>query len=232
MQTTSVSIYGDSLLRATVPDQNFRYHFTFQPFLDRITTALPVSLLNRAHFGATVKKGESLLERDISQGQVSDYMLLEYGGNDCNFDWSSVAQHPEANHFPMTELAKFTQAMRTMAKKILACGSTPVFMTLPPIDAHRYLSFICRDGLDRNSILHWLGDEQMIYRYQELYSDSIAKLASQEKLVCLDVRSAFLQRHDLSQLIAADGIHLSPQGYDFLFGLLFDALQGASTQAG
>ena len=75
-------------------------------------------------------------------------------------------------------------------------------------------------------------EDPFVCAKRELSEETGYTASHWEKLTCLDVRSSFLQRHDLSQLIAADGIHLSHQGYDFLFGLLFDALQGASAQAG
>ena len=101
-------------------------------------------------------------------------------------------------------------------------GVQPVMMTLPPIDGERYLDFLCRDNLRRDRILDWLGEPQMIYRHQELYADTAAEIALRENIPLIPVRQTFLRNHRLSQLIAADGIHLTMPGYEQLFDTLAD----------
>ena len=103
---------------------------------------------------------------------------------------------------------------------LLGAGVQPVLMTLPPIDAERYLDFICRSGRSRENIVYWLGDVQRIYHYQEMYSAAITRCAWQHHLPLIDVRSAFLPERDLPDMIAADGIHLTMAGYERLFELL------------
>lgn len=102
----------------------------------------------------------------------------------------------------------------------MRAGVQPVLMTLPPIDGKRYLDYICRDGLSRERILQWLGDEGRIYRHQELYSDTVASFAMSEGLPLIDVRRRFLPLRELPQMIAADGIHLTMPGYRQLFDTL------------
>ena len=70
--------------------------------------------------------------------------------------------------------------MKEMLDTLRQKGVKPVMMTLPPIDAARYLAHICRDGLSREAIMSWLREVQMIYRHQELYSDAAARLAMSE----------------------------------------------------
>ena len=57
----------------------------------------------------------------------------------------------------------------------------------------------------------------MIYRHQELYADTAAEIALRENIPLIPVRQTFLRNHRLSQLIAADGIHLTMPGYEQLF---------------
>lgn len=59
------------------------------------------------------------------------------------------------------------QTLTDMARRLLAAGIQPVFMTLPPIDAERYLREISRRGADQTRVLQWLGDTQRIYRGEE-----------------------------------------------------------------
>ena len=44
-------------------------------------------------------RGVSKLENHISK-ENPDIVLLEYGGNDCAFNWDEVADNPDANHLP------------------------------------------------------------------------------------------------------------------------------------
>ena len=49
-------LYGDSLLKATVPDEEFRYHFHASELL----SGHP-EVVSRAMMGATVRKGRQLV---------------------------------------------------------------------------------------------------------------------------------------------------------------------------
>lgn len=166
-----IYIYGDSLLKATVPDESFRYHF----HLPEVMNWYPrerVAVTNRSKMGATSTKGLQLVEHDVARGMDARYALVAYGGNDSDYDWPAVAEDPALDHRPRTELPTFVETMRSAVKALREKGVQPVMMTLPPIDAARYLRFICRGGLSRERIMQWLGEEQMIYRHQEMYSDA------------------------------------------------------------
>lgn len=214
-----VYIYGDSLMKATMPDQAFRYHFHLAELLPRYVKE-GVELVNRAKMGATVRKGRSLVAHDVARGLAANYALVAYGGNDSDFDWAAIADAPEKDHRPHTELSDFRQMLGETVDALRGAEVQPVLMTLPPVDARRYLNFICRGGLNRENILRWLGDEQRIYRYQEAYSDTVAYFAAQRHLPLVDVRRPFLLDRQLPALIASDGIHLTMQGYTKLYDIL------------
>ena len=65
----------------------------------------------------------------------------------------------------------------------------------------------------------------MIYRHQEMYSDAGARLALEEGVPLIGVRENFLGDHHFSDLLAADGIHLTMAGYRRLFDTLADWLR-------
>ena len=211
-------IYGDSLLKATMPDADMRYHF----HLPEVMAQYPsdrLEVVNRAKMGATVTKGLSLVEHDVQRGMDARWALVAYGGNDSDFDWEAIAAAPEQEHLPHTVLPEFIEKLRCAVQELASAGVQPVLMTLPPIDGQRYFQFISRRA-DGGSILRWLGDEGRIYRHQELYSDTVASFAMREGLPLIDVRRRFLPLRELPQMIAADGIHLTMQGYRQLFDTL------------
>ena len=211
-------IYGDSLLKATVPDEEMHYHF----HLPEVMAQYPsdrLEVVNRAKMGATVTKGLSLVAHDAARGIDARWALVAYGGNDSDFDWEAIAAAPEQEHLPHTVLPEFIEKLRCAVQELASAGVQPVLMTLPPIDGQRDFQFISRRA-DGGSILRWLGDVGRIYRHQELYSDAVAALAMTEGLPLIDVRRQFLPMRDLSRYIAADGIHLTMTGYRCLFDTL------------
>ena len=213
-------IYGDSLLKATVPDEEMRYHFHLPEVMAHYPTDR-LEVVNRAKMGATVTKGLSLVEHDAARGIDARWALVAYGGNDSDFDWPAIAAAPENEHLPHTVLPEFVEKLRCVVKILCDAGVQPVLMTLPPIDSVRYFNFISRRS-DGQRILDWLGDVGRIYRHQEMYSDAVAALAMGEGLPLIDVRRQFLPLRDLPRLIAADGIHLTMSGYRQLFDTLAD----------
>ena len=218
-------IYGDSLLKATMPDEQFHYHFHLPEVMERYS-GRQTEVVNRSKMGATVREGEALLEHDLRRGMQADYALIAYGGNDSDFDWDAVQAHPQESHLPRTTLADFKEILLCMIRELRERGVQPVLMTLPPIDAQRYLDFLCREGRSRERILDWLGDTQRIYRHQELYSDTVARLAYETGTPLIGVREMFLDEKRLPKLIAADGIHMTMEGYGKLFDTLADWLRG------
>ena len=85
-------IYGDSLLKATMPDEQFHYHFHLPEVMERYS-GRQTEVVNRSKMGATVRKGQALLEHDLRRGMQADYALIAYGGNDSDFDWDAVQAH-------------------------------------------------------------------------------------------------------------------------------------------
>ena len=151
-------IYGDSLLKATMPDTEMRYHF----HLPEVMAQYPsdrLEVVNRAKMGATVTKGLSLVEHDVQRGIDARWALVAYGGNDSDFDWEAIAAAPEEEHLPHTVLPEFTEKLRRAVTALRSAGVQPVLMTLPPIDGQRYFSFISQRA-DGGSVLRWLGDVQ------------------------------------------------------------------------
>ena len=215
-----LQIYGDSIMKAVVVDEQYHYRPLAKAMLQQLQEETGAEITNRAHFGYTTHKGQAVLLKDLEKGLDCQYALLEFGGNDCDYNWAEVAADPLGEHQPHIPLPQFLRNLEEMAQSLLTNGIQPILMTLPPLDAQRYLNFIDRLGSSKDAVLRWLGDVQMIYRWQELYSAAIVRLADRLHLPLVDVRSRFLSRRDYSSLIARDGIHLTHAGY----GLVFEEL--------
>lgn len=92
-------IYGDSLLKATVPDAAMRYHFHLSEVMAQYPTER-LEVVNRAKMGSTISKGLSLVEHDVSRGMDARWALVAYGGNDSDFDWPASPPTPRGPQAP------------------------------------------------------------------------------------------------------------------------------------
>jgi len=211
----TVSVYGDSLLKGVSLVGN-RYTVCTRKAADFARTH-GIELLNRSYFGATVEKGLQRLSRDIAdKAPLGEYTVLEFGGNDCDFDWAAVAANPAGEHLCKVPPERFSQLMKAAVEKVRAAGGKPLLTTLPPIDPDRYLTWICRGGLSRERILQWLGDLNAIYRWQELYATLVRSLSESCRVPLVDLREAFLSRRRMDGLLCADGIHPTDAGHEVI----------------
>lgn len=210
-------IFGDSIMKGTVYEGG-RYRSCYTQVLLPGTEGLSIALDNRSRFGFTAERGLGLIKKAIAAGERPDYALVEYGGNDCNFDWPAIGKNPDYPHQPVTALADFKATLRECVETLRGAGITPVLMSLPPVDSDKYYEHIVSGGVDRANLLKFIGAPLAIYRYQELYSDAISKLARAEELPLVDVRSAFLEciGSPFSRLISGDGLHPTEEGYGII----------------
>ncbi len=217
MENIAVNIYGDSLMRGTVIDENRRYHSTIGNLLSRLAGRFGLAFNNKARFGITIDKGERILKNDLRAGLGCDFALVEFGGNDCSFMWQEIGADPARDHQPFTRLEAFEETCHEMVRSIRQAGAQPVLMSLPPLDAEKHLAFISGgEETRRGNILRWLGDVQMIYRFHELYSNTVVKIAERTGALLVDVRARFLDKHNLREWVGADGAHPTHKGYQLI----------------
>ena len=67
------------------------------------------------------------------------------------------------------------------------------------------------------NVLKWLGSVETIYRYQEMYSIMVEKIARAVDVALIDIRSAFLSDHHYENFICEDGIHPNSKGYELIY---------------
>ena len=213
-----VVVWGDSLAKGVVWNEARKRHaYSKLTAVDIAADKLGIEIVNRAKFGCTAPQGMELMERDGNDGIVCDTAVIEFGGNDCNFDWAAVSEHPEEQHLPATPPEEYLKSMRAIVRWLFARNIRPVLMTLPPIDAERCFRFLVGDRLNPKHILKWLGDVQQIYRYQEMYSLLVEKVARECSIQLIDLRQRCLEnRGFVKEMICADGLHLTEEGQRFI----------------
>lgn len=217
MKKINVEVYGDSILKGVLLDKTtLRYSTIKNSVIDYLSSKIPFCIKNNARFGYTITKGYSQLERDLDKGLDCDAVVLEYGGNDCDFDWKLISENPSCEYYPKTKLEDFEKTYIEMIDKLKKKNIIPVLTSLPPINAEKYINWVCRNGLNKENIVNWLGDIQMIYRFQELYSKTIESIANKTGSLYIDLRRAFLDKHNFADLICEDGIHPNEEGHKLI----------------
>lgn len=203
-------IFGDSVMRGAL------YHDEkFSPVQNRFETMLTAghTVKNHAKIGHTAQNVLLDLKRKLPAAPAEDTLiLLGFGGNDCNFCWAEISKDPYSEHFPATKPSDFVSLYQEAIDTVKSAGLTPVLTNLVPLDAPRFMAHISR-GLDRERIASWLGDESMLYRWQEHYSCLVCDIARENGLCLLDIRTPFLLSHRYSHLMGEDGIHPTEEGY-------------------
>lgn len=173
-----------------------------------------IQIHNYARFGCTIRKAIRWIRRDCEEsGKPEDSVVLEFGGNDCDYDWARISQNPVLRIQCKTPPEEFAALYREALALIRQSGRRPVAMTLPPIHSLRYLNFVCKNGLLKENLLRWLGDAGAIGRRQRLYSELALQVAREEQAEVIDLRAAFPQDETaLAELLCEDGIHPNQKG--------------------
>lgn len=217
---TRIAALGDSLIKGVVLNEKNRYSVLDNSFIEIISEEMDLYVENYAKFGCTVDFGCSVLERHGDEIASSDYTFLEYGGNDCDFNWMEIADDPESRHTPKTILESFRQKFLYLIYKVKELGSRPVIFSLPPIDSDLYFSFITRmmDQRQKNNVKEWLGgDVNVIACWHESYNKVLFELAEKTASPMIDITTPFEEyKGRLKEVYCYDGIHPNLKGHQLI----------------
>ncbi|MDR2865671.1 MAG: SGNH/GDSL hydrolase family protein [Spirochaetaceae bacterium] len=206
----TVGVFGDSILKGIqIDDTNKRYYVNNHIDIELLAQRHSVIIKNNSMFGCTVKKGLLLLHKRMCTGY--NIVVLEYGGNDCDFNWKAISERPNDEHSPNTPLEVFENMYLEIINTLKSRGIEPILTSLPPLDPQRFFDWFCR-GLNKDNILKWLGSINAIYRAQEMYSRIIEKIALETKTRLVDLRGEFLKHRRIDDLLCQDGTHPSTEG--------------------
>lgn len=212
-----VLIFGDSLARGVVWDESrSRYALSPRAAVKRVAEETGLQIVNRARMGMTAEGGLACMQADLDAGMTAEAVLIEFGGNDSDFDWRAISDNPHADHQPKTRIDTYEDDVRRMIELAGSHGMSAVLCTLPPIISESYFDFFSQGGLNTDNILMWLGDKNKIYRFHERYSLVLGRLAREYGCRLLDLRSAFLEKWDAHPYYCRDGIHPNDLGQELI----------------
>lgn len=226
IENRNISVWGDSIMKGIVRDETSQgYRVLESNCVKQFAGTTGANIANHACFGMTTVKAFERIKRSIIRKppHENDIVLIEYGGNDCDFNWQEISDNPDTIHNPKTPLSLFSRNLQAIIDLFKSLKLSPILMSLPPLEPARYLEWISR-GLSRVNILKWLGDVNKIYRQQELYNDTVVEIARNNDLRLVDVRRKFLLSDCYPSLICDDGIHPNDRGHDAIYSAFIDFL--------
>ena len=210
--TQSFCVFGDSIASGIVFDNVRNKYVLMKDWLKSKSCSVAE---NFARFGCTVGRGGDIIKKHLGDVNKYDFTILEFGGNDCDYDWKAVAENPNGTHSPKTTMTEFVHNYTNIIKEIRQHLGNPVLVNLPPIDSEKYFNWVSQ-GLDKDNILRWLGDKERIYRWHEFYNTAVHNLSSVHNVPLIDIRSKFLDKNSFTEYICDDGIHPNPAGYEMI----------------
>lgn len=214
MTCSEIHIWGDSLARGVLyNEQKGRYAISRERCANRLQTELNCKVVNHSNMGATVMDGLNWFE--TFQPVDSALCAVEFGGNDCDLDWKTVAEHPEEPIQARVDLKDYAAGLSMFVAQIRARNMRPMLVTPLPLEAKRYFAWVTR-GLNAKNVLTALGDVEHIYRWQERYAITMQDVARETHCELLNLRDVFLARKDYTSLMCADGIHPNDEGHRVL----------------
>ena len=207
-----IEVFGDSILKGIqINPFSKRYHVNNNIGIEMLSERFSLKIVNRSKLGCTVTKGKALLDSFLAETQDCTAILMDYGGNDCDFNWKAISANPGKEHEPNTPIGIFRKTYLDIINRIREKGIRPVITNLPPLEPQRYFDWFCK-GLNKENVLRWLDGVNTIYRYHEFYSRTIEEIAKKTKTMLVDLRSAFLNERHIGRFLCEDGIHPNSEG--------------------
>jgi lysophospholipase L1-like esterase len=209
--------YGDSITKGIIYDnEKSKYATLKENFTSIIGNNIKGSVYNAGKFGNTIIRGVSKMYNDVIK-KSPDIVLIEFGGNDCDYKWDDIAKNPDMEYKPNTDIFTFRETLLTMIDTLKVNHILPALMTLPPLDPLKYFKWISKeDSFAEKNILHFLGTKDRLFTWHNSYSKMITQVASETNTILIDVRSEFLKYSDYSQFLCKDGIHPNIEGQSLI----------------
>ncbi len=218
---------GDSVMRGivvkdkTVAPVKYNYMISDYGFVNICQHDLGVAIQNYACFGSTVAHGMKSIMKHEEEIRQSNYVVFEYGGNDCDFDWKAVSENPDIHHLCKTPIDVFHDKYVELLKKVKELGAKPVVLSLPVIDSDRFFDTVSQ-GLNRDNILRFLGGKTVyIEHWHEIYNLEVFKLAKSLDVPMIDITTPFLERPDYLNYLCDDGMHPNQHGHKLIADTIY-----------
>lgn len=215
--TSNVCAFGDSVLKGIVFDKKTeKYQQIENSFANLSCSTFGIPITNFGKFGSTIETVEKSFMRYYDRLNDFQYIVFECGGNDCDHNWKEIAENPGGLHYPRCTIPEFTEKYNYLINKVKEMGKVPILLSLPPIDAERYLNTLSK-SLNKENIMDWMdGCVQYITNWHERYNLEVFKIARDNSVDIIDITTVFLDMKDYRTYLCDDGIHPNEKGHSLI----------------
>ena len=197
-------VFGDSILKGviTIPNSDKLFDVTENDSLSLAQKELGFELDNRSIYGNITSKGLIKLQKFFEKGGEADFCIIEFGSNDCDYDWGTLVQK--------VPLEDYLANLAAMVKLCREHKVTPLMMGLIPYICDDWFKTIIK-GQNEAAILDFLGgNPEQLGKNQLIYKNAQADFVQKNKVQFLDPWQIF-QGH--KEIMCYDGIHPNEEGY-------------------
>ncbi|MGM9767998.1 MAG: SGNH/GDSL hydrolase family protein [Candidatus Cryptobacteroides sp.] len=225
--------FGDSVMKGIVTENEgndygdkLRYVISDKSFTSLCEKRLGARITNFGRFGNTARRGLRDVKRHFLQIEDAQYALLEFGGNDSNYDWKAISENPGGDFEPDTKPAEFFSFYREMIDTVRSAGCSPLVLTLPPVDPVKFFRNITKafEPEKMRNVLDWLGGSvNPISNWHEMYNLELYRLAASCNVPVIDITSCFLSKRNYSDYLCEDGMHPNEKGHRLISDAIISA---------
>lgn len=222
-----VLAFGDSVMKGVIFDGD-AYHISNESFASLLASEYGFSLSNYAKMGHTIKEGIDIFNCRKKQIGPNDLVLLEFGGNDSDYDWSDIGRNPQSEHTPKTDIRKFVDSYCGLIEMIKDKGAKPLLFSLPPLEASWYFRFFTKPLGEQSAtnILKWLkGSVEYVFNWHEQYNLAVFQVAIKTNTPIVDISTPILSSKDYRTYLCQDGIHPNQDGHRAIFNFITSSQQ-------
>lgn len=225
----TVYIFGDSLLRGVMPDEQGLYHSTNSIGYDELEDRYQLCIKNYAMPTFTVKQGWAWMQKHMEASETyPDLAILEFGGNDCDYRWSEMRDScRRLTEIHRTPIDEFVRVYTDMTEYLADRGIETAVTLCPQFPVEVYLQHLIESGIPEQLVKAYVETPDMLIRDYKAYKREIVKLAEEKQLSVIDIEKTFAFLPDLEDYYSADGLHPNVKGYRLIhdvFARFFDAL--------
>lgn len=227
----TIYIFGDSLLRAVMPDAQGLYHSTGSIGFDELEKKYQVVIKNYAMPTFTVKQGWAWMQKNMEAAEITpDLVILEFGGNDCDYRWRELRDsdiRPDNVH--RTPIDEFAATYREMLDYLADKGIETAITICPQFPAEVYLNHLMQSGIPEQLIKSYVKSPDALVQDYKEYKKVTLALAEERHLAVINMEKTFAFLPNLEDYYSADGLHPNEKGYRLIhdtFAQFFDKLQG------
>ena len=103
-------VFWDSVLKGVIYENNI-YKVSQNRFSNICEDILGVPIENKAKFGSTISIGKNIIFKNIEliKETKSKYVVMEFGGNDCDYNWREISENPDKEHYSKSSITQFIE---------------------------------------------------------------------------------------------------------------------------